>query len=44
MPESEEEMRNVPHITQANFEKYGKVLLDITQGYAAQKIGKKNIA
>ncbi|RXG58489.1 Bloom syndrome protein-like [Armadillidium vulgare] len=39
LPDNEEEMRKVPHITQANFEKYGQVLLDITQGFAAQKLG-----
>ncbi|KAB7499389.1 Bloom syndrome-like protein [Armadillidium nasatum] len=38
LPDSEEEMRKVPHITQANFEKYGQVLLDVTQGFAAQKL------
>ncbi|KAK8726686.1 hypothetical protein OTU49_009995 [Cherax quadricarinatus] len=38
MPESEEEMLLIPHVTKANFEKYGQSLLDITQRYAAQKL------
>ena len=38
MPETEEEMRKIPHITQANFDKYGAALLDVTQMYAANKL------
>ncbi|XP_071549733.1 recQ-like DNA helicase Blm [Panulirus ornatus] len=38
LPESEEEMLKIPHVTKANFEKYGQALLDITQRYAAQKL------
>lgn len=39
MPESEEEMLMISHVTKANFEKYGKALLEVTQQYAAQKLG-----
>ncbi|XP_076302837.1 Bloom syndrome helicase [Lasioglossum baleicum] len=37
LPDSEEAMLQIPHVTKANFEKYGKALLDITQKYAAEK-------
>ncbi|XP_031836534.1 Bloom syndrome helicase [Nomia melanderi] len=37
LPDSEEAMLEIPHVTKANFEKYGKALLDITQKYAAEK-------
>lgn len=40
LPESEEEMLKIPHVTKANFEKYGKDLLDVTRQYAAEKISK----
>lgn len=40
LPDSEEAMLRIPHVTKANFEKYGKALLDITQKYAAEKYGK----
>lgn len=40
MPESEAEMLQIPHVTQANFVKYGKDLLIITQQYAAEKMCK----
>ncbi|KOX69173.1 Bloom syndrome protein like protein [Melipona quadrifasciata] len=36
-PDTEEAMLQIPHVTKANFEKYGKALLDITQKYAAEK-------
>lgn len=39
LPETEKEMLEIPHVTKANFEKYGEALLDVTQGYAAQKLG-----
>lgn len=39
LPKDEEEMLQVPHVTKANYDKYGKALLDITQKYAAQKDG-----
>ncbi|XP_059609051.1 recQ-like DNA helicase Blm [Phlebotomus argentipes] len=38
MPATKEEMMRLPHITAANFEKFGKLLLEITQNYAAFKI------
>nr|XP_034193285.1 Bloom syndrome protein homolog isoform X1 [Osmia lignaria] len=37
LPDTEEAMLQIPHVTKANFEKYGKALLDITQKYAAEK-------
>lgn len=40
MPETEAEMLQIPHVTQANFVKYGKDLLIITQQYAAEKMCK----
>ena len=39
LPESEEEMMEIPHVTRANYEKYGEALLDVTQRFAAQKLG-----
>ena len=39
LPENEADMLKIPHVTKANFEKYGKALLDITLNYAAQKKG-----
>ncbi|KAL0125423.1 hypothetical protein PUN28_004506 [Cardiocondyla obscurior] len=38
LPESEEEMLQIPHVTKANFVKYGTLLLTVTQKYAAEKI------
>nr|XP_040220568.2 Bloom syndrome protein homolog [Anopheles coluzzii] len=38
LPESPAEMLTLPHVTKANFEKYGKQLLEITQNYAAEKL------
>uniref|UniRef100_A0A182XWD0 RecQ-like DNA helicase BLM n=1 Tax=Anopheles stephensi TaxID=30069 RepID=A0A182XWD0_ANOST len=38
LPESPGEMLTLPHVTKANFEKYGKQLLEITQNYAAEKL------
>lgn len=38
MPISEEEMLAIPHVTKANFEKYGKDLLEITSQYSAEKM------
>lgn len=35
MPETKIDMLRIPHVTEANFEKYGKKLLEITQNYAA---------
>lgn len=39
MPSTEEEMLQLPHVTKANFEKFGKELLDTTCTYAAEKLG-----
>ncbi|XP_035778493.1 Bloom syndrome protein homolog [Anopheles albimanus] len=38
LPESAAEMMAMPHVTKANYEKYGKPLLEITQNYAAEKL------
>ncbi|XP_012216049.2 recQ-like DNA helicase Blm [Linepithema humile] len=38
LPETEEAMLQIPHVTKANFVKYGKLLLEATQRYAAEKI------
>lgn len=38
LPESEKEMLAIPHVTKANYEKYGKDLLAVTQQYAAEKL------
>ncbi|XP_020280827.1 Bloom syndrome protein homolog isoform X2 [Pseudomyrmex gracilis] len=38
LPDTEEAMLQVPHVTKANFVKYGRALLNITQKYAAEKI------
>lgn len=39
LPETEEAMMQLPHVTKANFDKYGRALLDITQKYASEKKG-----
>uniref|UniRef100_A0A182NDW4 RecQ-like DNA helicase BLM n=1 Tax=Anopheles dirus TaxID=7168 RepID=A0A182NDW4_9DIPT len=38
VPETATEMLALPHVTKANFEKYGKELLEITQNYAAERL------
>ena len=40
LPEDEEAMLRIPHVTKANYDKYGKALLDIIQKYANEKKGK----
>lgn len=40
MPETEEGMLKIVGVTKANFEKYGRQLLEITQEAAASKFGK----
>lgn len=40
MPSTEEEMKQLPHVTQANFDKFGKELLEKTCSYAAEKLCK----
>lgn len=37
MPETEEEFKKIPHVTNTNYLKYGESLLAITKTYAAQK-------
>ncbi|XP_016845687.1 Bloom syndrome protein homolog isoform X1 [Nasonia vitripennis] len=37
LPCDREAMLKIPHVTEANFEKYGKALLDVTQKYAQEK-------
>lgn len=39
LPTSEMEMLQLQYVTKANFDKYGKQLLEIIQRYAAEKIG-----
>lgn len=39
LPKSEEDMLKIPHVTKANFDKYGRALLDITAKYAAERLG-----
>lgn len=39
MPATEEEMLQLQHVTKANFEKFGKELLETTIAYAAEKLG-----
>lgn len=38
LPESENDMLSIPHVTKANFEKYGSKMLEITRNYAAEKL------
>lgn len=40
LPDNEEAMLKIPHVTKANYDKYGKALLDVTAKYAAEKCGK----
>ncbi|XP_034239808.1 Bloom syndrome protein homolog isoform X2 [Thrips palmi] len=37
LPESEEEMLKIPHVTKANFKRYGPPLLEVTQEFAARR-------
>lgn len=37
LPETEEDMMKIPHVTKANFVKYGNFLLEVTQEYATRK-------
>lgn len=39
LPDREEEMLTLPHITRANYHKYGKHLLEITTQYSIEKLG-----
>lgn len=38
MPETEAEMLQIPHITKANFDKYGKRFLEVTKDFSAQRL------
>lgn len=40
LPETADEMLSINHVTTANFEKYGNILLEITKQYAAEKKAK----
>lgn len=37
LPTTEQDMCSIPHVTKANFDKYGAKLLEITSGYATEK-------
>lgn len=37
MPTTEEEIKKIPHVTKANYEKFGKELLEILNNHAAEK-------
>lgn len=39
LPETEADMLSLPHITRANYDKYGAQLLQITSAYALEKLG-----
>ena len=38
LPETADQMLSLPHVTKANFEKYGKELLEITQNFSVEKL------
>ncbi|XP_039491689.1 Bloom syndrome protein homolog [Drosophila santomea] len=38
LPLSEKDMCSIPHVTKANFDKYGAKLLEITSNYASEKL------
>lgn len=38
LPETEEEMLQIPHVTKANFDKYGEKFLAVTIPYSAQRL------
>lgn len=38
MPIAEDEMLGIQYVTKANFEKYGKIFLDITRQYSAERM------
>lgn len=38
LPETVQDMCSIPHVTKANFDKYGERLLEITRKYAAEKL------
>ena len=40
LPESEGEMMSIPHVTRANYLKYGEKLKEITSSFSAVKASK----
>ncbi|KAH8382205.1 hypothetical protein KR009_002353 [Drosophila setifemur] len=38
LPQSEKDMCSIPHVTKANYDKYGAKLLEITCNYASEKL------
>ncbi|XP_055848050.1 recQ-like DNA helicase Blm isoform X2 [Episyrphus balteatus] len=38
LPETEADMRAIPHVTKANYDKYGEQMLEITRNHAAEKL------
>ena len=42
LPVTEQEIMQIPHVTKANYEKYGKSLLEITTKYACKYKRKKS--
>ena len=40
LPACQEEMMKIPHVTKANYQKYGAKLLEITQNYSTQIFGR----
>ncbi|KAH8341063.1 hypothetical protein KR067_004643 [Drosophila pandora] len=38
LPTSEKDMCSIPHVTRANYDKYGAKLLEITSNYASEKL------
>lgn len=43
LPETEADMMSIPHVTRANFEKFGKRFLEVTLKYTAEKLCKYNL-
>lgn len=43
LPETVEQMLQVQHVTQSNYNKYGEALLEVTKSYANRKNGEKSI-
>lgn len=39
LPETAEDMLSLPHVTRANYDKFGHQLLTITSQYAVEKMG-----
>lgn len=40
LPETEADMMNIPHVTRANFDKFGQRFLEVTLKYTAEKLCK----